>query len=171
MALICRATPQLRRHHRSKHLSVLKHCATMEETAPPIQKRAPPASQSRLDSQLGPEYSFTRVSAGRGEERNLAAEEVPVLIKKIFGFEDWSSAIRDVQIDFVCAHGIWTGMTMIVTVHTGRRGSGYWADHAGTVNHRSGDSERWHVPRCVLDKPTRLMAPIANMLGNRLRPC
>jgi recombination DNA repair RAD52 pathway protein len=58
--------------------------------------------QSRLDKQLGPEYISTRPGNGGGKVHYLAAEKVINLANEVFGFNGWSSAIRDVQIDFVC---------------------------------------------------------------------
>jgi DNA repair and recombination protein RAD52 len=57
--------------------------------------------QSRLDKQLGPEYISTRPGNGGGNVHYLAAEKVINLANEVFGFNGWSSAIRDVQIDFV----------------------------------------------------------------------
>ncbi|OBW66146.1 MAG: Uncharacterized protein AUREO_037960 [Aureobasidium pullulans] len=56
--------------------------------------------QSRLDKQLGPEYISTRPGNGGGKVHYLAAEKVINLANEVFGFNGWSSAIRDVQIDF-----------------------------------------------------------------------
>ncbi|KAK8215082.1 DNA repair protein rad52 [Zalaria obscura] len=57
--------------------------------------------QSKLDKQLGPEYISTRPGAGGGKVHYLAAEKVINLANEVFGFNGWSSAIQNVQIDFV----------------------------------------------------------------------
>jgi DNA repair and recombination protein RAD52 len=57
--------------------------------------------QSRLDRQLGPEYISTRPGNGGGKVHYLAAEKVINLANEVFGFNGWSSQIKDVQIDFV----------------------------------------------------------------------
>ena len=57
--------------------------------------------QSRLDKQLGPEYISTRPGAGGGKVHYLAAEKVINLANEVFGFNGWSSAIQNVQVDFV----------------------------------------------------------------------
>lgn len=59
--------------------------------------------QSRLDKQLGPEYISTRPGAGGGKVHYLAAEKVINLANEVFGFNGWSSAIQQVQVDFVRA--------------------------------------------------------------------
>jgi DNA repair and recombination protein RAD52 len=57
--------------------------------------------QCRLDRQLGPEYISTRPGNGGGKVHYLAAEKVINLANEVFGFNGWSSAIQNVQIDFV----------------------------------------------------------------------
>ena len=57
--------------------------------------------QSRLEKQLGPEYISTRPGAGGGKVHYLAAEKAINLANEVFGFNGWSSQIREVQIDFV----------------------------------------------------------------------
>lgn len=57
--------------------------------------------QSRLDKQLGPEYISTRPGAGGGKVHYLAAEKAINLANEVFGFNGWSSAIQQVQVDFV----------------------------------------------------------------------
>ncbi|KAJ9666558.1 DNA repair protein rad52 [Coniosporium apollinis] len=59
-------------------------------------------------------------SAGGGKEHNLAGEQVILLANEVFGFNGWSSAIRNVQIDFVDENQstgqITLGLSMIVRV-------------------------------------------------------
>ncbi|KAK4978396.1 hypothetical protein LTR28_005798 [Elasticomyces elasticus] len=56
---------------------------------------------SRLEKQLGPEYISTRPGAGGGKVHYLAAEKVINLANEVFGFNGWSSAIQQVQVDFI----------------------------------------------------------------------
>jgi recombination DNA repair RAD52 pathway protein len=60
--------------------------------------------QSRLEKQLGPEYISSRPGAAGQKVHYLAAEKCINLANEVFGFNGWSSAIRDVQIDFVSTH-------------------------------------------------------------------
>lgn len=57
--------------------------------------------QSRLDKQLGPEYISSRPGAGGAKVHYLAADKVIHLANEVFGFNGWSSSIRNIQIDFV----------------------------------------------------------------------
>lgn len=57
--------------------------------------------QSRLDKQLGPEYISSRQGPGGNKVNYLAADKVINLANEVFGFNGWSSAIRDVTVDYV----------------------------------------------------------------------
>lgn len=57
--------------------------------------------QSRLDKQLGPEYISSRPGAGGKKVHYLTAEKCINLANEVFGFNGWSSAIKDVTVDFV----------------------------------------------------------------------
>lgn len=56
---------------------------------------------TRLEKQLGPEYISSRPGAGGGKVHYLAAEKCINLANDVFGFNGWSSAIQNIQIDFV----------------------------------------------------------------------
>jgi DNA repair and recombination protein RAD52 len=61
--------------------------------------------QSRLEKQLGPEYISSRSGAGGARFHYVAAEKCIQLANEVFGFNGWSSAIKDVSVDFVrCWH-------------------------------------------------------------------
>ena len=71
---------------------------------------------SRLEKQLGPEYISSRPGAGGGKVHYLSADKCINLANEVFGFNGWSSAIQNVQIDFVseipvcnCNEGLSTG--------------------------------------------------------------
>lgn len=57
--------------------------------------------QSRLDKQLGPEFISTRQGPGGLKVSYLAAEKAINLANEVFGFNGWSSQIREVHVDFV----------------------------------------------------------------------
>jgi recombination DNA repair RAD52 pathway protein len=57
--------------------------------------------QSRLNKQLGPEFVSMRPGAGGGKVAYLEAQKAINLANDVFGFNGWSSSIREVQIDFV----------------------------------------------------------------------
>ncbi|KAL9031019.1 MAG: hypothetical protein Q9196_000920 [Gyalolechia fulgens] len=56
---------------------------------------------SRLEKQLGPEYISTRPGASGQKVPYLAADKCINLANEVFGFNGWSSAIQQIQIDFV----------------------------------------------------------------------
>ena len=57
--------------------------------------------QSRLDKQLGPEFISSRPGAAGQKVHYLAAEKCINLANEVFGFNGWSSGIKDIQVDFV----------------------------------------------------------------------
>jgi recombination DNA repair RAD52 pathway protein len=60
--------------------------------------------QSRLEKRLGPEYISSRPGAAGQKVYYLAAEKCIGLANEVFGFNGWSSAIQNIQIDFVGSH-------------------------------------------------------------------
>lgn len=57
--------------------------------------------QSRLDKQLGPEFISSRKGPNGRTLYYLPAEKAINLANDVFGFNGWSSSIRDTTIDFV----------------------------------------------------------------------
>ena len=57
--------------------------------------------QARLDKKLGPEYISARPGAGGQKVHYLSADKCINLANEVFGFNGWSSAIQNIQIDFV----------------------------------------------------------------------
>lgn len=57
--------------------------------------------QSRLEKQLGPEYISNRAGPSGQKVHYLAAEKCIQLANEVFGFNGWSSQIKEVQVDFV----------------------------------------------------------------------
>ena len=60
------------------------------------------ALQARLDKKLGPEYISSRPGAAGQRVHYLSADKCINLANEVFGFNGWSSSIKDIQIDFVC---------------------------------------------------------------------
>ncbi|KAI4190836.1 MAG: hypothetical protein L6R41_000531 [Letrouitia leprolyta] len=56
---------------------------------------------SRLEKQLGPEFISTRQGPSGQRVPYLAADKCINLANEVFGFNGWSSAIQQIQIDFV----------------------------------------------------------------------
>ncbi|KAL8914447.1 MAG: hypothetical protein Q9171_000952 [Xanthocarpia ochracea] len=56
---------------------------------------------SRLEKQLGPEYISTRPGASGQRVPYLAADKAINLANEVFGFNGWSSCIKEIQVDFV----------------------------------------------------------------------
>ena len=59
---------------------------------------------SRLEKQLGPEYISSRPGAAGQKVHYLAADKCINLANEVFGFNGWSSSIKQLQIDYVGHH-------------------------------------------------------------------
>jgi DNA repair and recombination protein RAD52 len=106
-----------------------QHKANGSTTANPFEDARPHVSeytaveiatlQSRLDKQLGPEYISSRTGPAGQKVHYLQAEKVINLANEVFGFNGWSSAIQNIQIDFVDENQngrISLGLSVIVRV-------------------------------------------------------
>lgn len=57
--------------------------------------------QARLEKQLGPEYISHRSNGASGKVSYLEAFKVINLANEVFGFNGWSSEVRNIHVDFV----------------------------------------------------------------------
>ncbi|KAI5201644.1 hypothetical protein E4T39_05166 [Aureobasidium subglaciale] len=129
--------------------------------------------QSRLDKQLGPEYISTRPGNGGGKVHYLAAEKVINLANEVFGFNGWSSAIRDVQIDF-CDESPTTGkinlgLSTIVRVSL-RDGTFHEDIGYGHIENCKGKAAAFEKAKkeATTDALKRALRNFGNVLGNCL---
>ncbi|KAH0349965.1 recombination protein Rad52, partial [Aureobasidium melanogenum] len=129
--------------------------------------------QSRLDKQLGPEYISTRPGNGGGKVHYLAAEKVINLANEVFGFNGWSSAIRDVQIDF-CDESPTTGkinlgLSTIVRVSL-KDGTFHEDIGYGHIENCKGKAAAFEKAKkeAVTDALKRSLRNFGNVLGNCL---
>jgi len=84
--------------------------------------------QSRLDKRLGPEYVSTRSGPGGGKLHYLAGEKVIGLANEVFGFNGWSSEVRNVHIDFMDEREGKTTMSCTVIVRVTLKDGTYHED-------------------------------------------
>ena len=129
--------------------------------------------QSRLERQLGPEYISTRPGAGGGKVHYLAAEKVINLANEVFGFNGWSSAIQNVQIDFVDENAengkITLGLSTIVRV-TLRDGTYHEDIGYGHIENCKGKAAAFEKAKkeAATDAMKRALRNFGNVLGNCL---
>ncbi|KXL51237.1 hypothetical protein M433DRAFT_146592 [Acidomyces richmondensis BFW] len=129
--------------------------------------------QSRLEKQLGPEYISTRPGAGGGKVHYLAAEKVINLANEVFGFNGWSSAIQNVQIDFVDENAqsgkITLGLSCIVRV-TIRDGTYHEDVGYGHIENCKGKAAAFEKAKkeAATDALKRALRNFGNVLGNCL---
>lgn len=127
--------------------------------------------QARLDKQLGPEYISSRPGAAGQKVHYLAAEKVINLANEIFGFNGWSSAIQNIQIDFVDENAttgrISLGLSVIVRV-TLKDGTFHEDVGYGHIENCKGKAAAFE--KCKKEGTTdalkRALRSFGNVLGN-----
>jgi DNA repair and recombination protein RAD52 len=129
--------------------------------------------QCRLDRQLGPEFISTRPGNGGGKVHYLAAEKVINLANEVFGFNGWSSAIQNVQIDFVDENTttgrVNLGLSTIVRV-TLRDGTYHEDIGYGHCENTKGKAAAFEKAKkeAATDAMKRALRNFGNVLGNCL---
>ena len=126
--------------------------------------------QSRLDKQLGPEYISSRPGAAGQKVHYLAAEKVINLANEVFGFNGWSSAIQNIQIDFVDeSQGgkISLGLSVIVRV-TLKDGTFHEDVGYGHIENCKGKAAAFEKAKKegTTDALKRALRTFGNILGN-----
>jgi len=71
----------------------------------PYTKHEQEGLQAQLDGMLGPEYVSYRPAPGGSSVAYLRGDVAITLANEIFGFNGWSSEIKDIAIDEVCVFG------------------------------------------------------------------
>ncbi|KAE9982322.1 hypothetical protein EG328_010982 [Venturia inaequalis] len=128
--------------------------------------------QSRLDKQLGPEYISSRQGPGGGKVHYLAAEKVINLANEVFGFNGWSSEIKDVTIDYVDVEKdgrITMGCSIIVRI-TLRDGTHHEDIGYGEIKNANGKGAAFEKAKkeAATDAVKRALRTFGNVLGNCL---
>jgi DNA repair and recombination protein RAD52 len=126
--------------------------------------------QSRLDKQLGPEYISSRPGASGQKVHYLAAEKVIKLANEVFGFNGWSSAIQNIQIDFVDENQngrISLGLSVIVRV-TLKDGTFHEDVGYGHIENCKGKAAAFEKAKKegTTDALKRALRTFGNILGN-----
>ena len=126
--------------------------------------------QSRLDKQLGPEYISSRPGAAGQKVHYLAAEKVINLANEVFGFNGWSSAIQNIQIDFVDENQngkISLGLSVIVRV-TLKDGTFHEDVGYGHIENCKGKAAAFEKAKKegTTDALKRALRTFGNILGN-----
>ncbi|MCJ1390061.1 DNA repair protein rad52 [Xylographa bjoerkii] len=127
--------------------------------------------QSRLEKQLGPEYISSRPGAGGQKVHYLAAEKCINLANEVFGFNGWSSGIRDVTVDFIdesqSTGKITLGLSVIVRV-TLRDGTYHEDIGYGHIENCKGKAAAFEKAKKegTTDALKRALRNFGNILGN-----
>ncbi|KAG9230581.1 hypothetical protein BJ875DRAFT_150846 [Amylocarpus encephaloides] len=127
--------------------------------------------QFRLEKQLGPEYISSRPGAGGQKVHYLAAEKCIQLANEVFGFNGWSSSIKELQVDFVDEHPqsgkVSLGLSVIVRV-TLRDGTFHEDIGYGHIENCKGKAAAFEKAKKegTTDALKRALRSFGNLLGN-----
>lgn len=127
--------------------------------------------QSRLERQLGPEYISSRAGPSGQKVHYLAAEKCIQLANEVFGFNGWSSSIRELQVDFVDENPttgkISLGLSVIVRV-TLRDGTFHEDIGYGHMENCKGKAAAFEKAKKegTTDGLKRALRNFGNVLGN-----
>ena len=130
--------------------------------------------QSRLDKQLGPEYISSRPAPGGGKVHYVSGEKVIALANEVFGFNGWSSTLRDITVDFVDEHPqtlrVSLGLSVIVRV-TLRDGTFHEDIGYGHIENCKGKAAAFEKAKKegATDGLKRALRTFGNVLGNCIR--
>ncbi|KAL8674251.1 MAG: hypothetical protein Q9168_001318 [Polycauliona sp. 1 TL-2023] len=126
---------------------------------------------SRLEKQLGPEYISTRPGAAGTKVSYLAAEKAINLANEVFGFNGWSSSIKEMQLDF-CDESPTTGKVSLgvsVIVRVTLRDGTYHEDVGyGHMENCKGKAVAFEKAKKegTTDAMKRALRSFGNILGN-----
>jgi DNA repair and recombination protein RAD52 len=129
--------------------------------------------QSRLEKKLGPEYISSRAGPSGQKVHYVAAEKVIQLANEIFGFNGWSSTIKEVQVDFVDENPVTLkvslGLSVIVRV-TLRDGTFHEDIGYGHIENCKGKAAAFEKSKKegTTDALKRALKNFGNALGNCL---
>jgi DNA repair and recombination protein RAD52 len=127
--------------------------------------------QSRLEKKLGPEYLSSRSGPSGQKVHYVAAEKVIQLANEIFGFNGWSSTIKEVQVDFVDENPttlkVSLGLSVIVRV-TLRDGTFHEDIGYGHIENCKGKAAAFEKSKKegTTDALKRALKNFGNALGN-----
>jgi DNA repair and recombination protein RAD52 len=122
---------------------------------------------------LGPEYISSRAGPGGSKVHYLAAEKSIALANEVFGFNGWSSQIRDVQVDFIDENEhnqkVSLGLSVIVRV-TLRDGTFHEDIGYGHIENCKGKAAAFEKSKKegTTDALKRTLRNFGNVLGNCL---
>ena len=128
--------------------------------------------QSRLEKQLGPEYISSRSGPGGGKVHYIAAEKCIQLANEIFGFNGWSSTVKEWQVDFVDENTstlkVSMGISVIVRV-TLRDGTFHEDIGYGHIENCKGKAAAFE--KCKKEGTTDALKRALRNFGNALGNC
>ncbi|OAF59638.1 DNA repair protein [Pseudogymnoascus destructans] len=127
--------------------------------------------QSRLQKQLGPEYISSRSGPGGQKLHYIPADKCIQLANEVFGFNGWSSQIKDLQVDFLDENPttgkVNLGLSVIVRVSL-RDGTFHEDIGYGHIENCKGKAAAFEKAKKegTTDAMKRALRNFGNVLGN-----
>jgi DNA repair and recombination protein RAD52 len=127
--------------------------------------------QSRLEKQLGPEYISARAGPSGQKVHYIAAEKCIQLANEVFGFNGWSSEIKDISLDFLDeipqTSRFNIGISVIIRV-TLRDGTFHEDIGYGNIDNCKGKAAAFEKAKkeATTDALKRALKNFGNVLGN-----
>ncbi|KFX86014.1 hypothetical protein O988_09809, partial [Pseudogymnoascus sp. VKM F-3808] len=127
--------------------------------------------QSRLQKQLGPEYISSRSGPGGQKLHYIPADKCIQLANEVFGFNGWSSQIKELQVDFVDENPttgkVNLGLSVIVRVSL-RDGTFHEDIGYGHIENCKGKAAAFEKAKKegTTDAMKRALRNFGNVLGN-----
>ena len=129
--------------------------------------------QSRLEKQLGPEYISARAGPSGQKVHYITAEKCIQLANEVFGFNGWSSEIKDISLDFLDeipqTSRFNIGISVIIRV-TLRDGTFHEDIGYGNIDNCKGKAAAFEKAKkeATTDALKRALKNFGNVLGNCL---
>lgn len=129
------------------------------------------ALQQRLEKKLGPEFLSSRPGPSGKAVHYLAAEKCIALANEVFGFNGWSSAIQNIQVDYVDEHPqtlrVSLGISVVVRV-TLRDGTFHEDIGYGKMENCKGKAVAFEKAKkeATTDALKRALRHFGNVMGN-----
>ncbi|KAG0641620.1 hypothetical protein HOY80DRAFT_882898 [Tuber brumale] len=137
----------------------------------PYTKQEQEGLQTQLDGMLGPEYVSYRPAHGGSSVAYLKGDVAITLANEIFGFNGWSSEIKDITVDECLeSHGKWTASTSVHLRITLKDGT--FREDIGTGESHNQRTKSAAIvaskKQAVTDALKRTFRTFGNALGNCL---
>ncbi|TGZ80445.1 Rad52/22 double-strand break repair protein, partial [Ascodesmis nigricans] len=128
--------------------------------------------QSKLNKQLGPEYLSQRAGPGGKKVHYIQADKLINLANEVFGFNGWSSMIKNVSVDYLDFdknNGRWSGGVSVTVRITLKDGS--YHEDIGYGSMENGKTKAQVIEKAKKEGTTDGLKRALRTFGNVLGLC